>query len=61
MIIVILIVIKKIKINYMICIITLFLINLPTLIDIKIVLYLLFINKVKFITNTRQIGSFPTF
>ena len=39
----------------MICIIKLFLINLFMVINIKIVLYLLFINKVKFITNTRQI------
>ena len=38
----------------MICIIILFLISLFMVINIKIVLYLLFINKVKFITNTRQ-------
>ena len=49
------------KMNYMICIIILFLINLFMVINIKVVLYLLFINKVKFITNTRQIVSFPTF
>ena len=42
----------------MICIIILFLINLFMVINIKIVLYLLFINKVKFITNTRQIVNF---
>ena len=41
-----LIVIKKIKIKYMICIIILFLINSFIEINIKIVLYLLFINKV---------------
>ena len=52
---------KKKKKNYMICIIILFLINLFMVINIKKVLYLLFINKVKFITNTRQIVSFPTF
>ena len=37
---------KKIKIKYMICIIILFLINSFIVINIKIVLYLLFINKV---------------
>ena len=37
---------KKIKIKYMICIIILFLINSFKVINIKIVLYLLFINKV---------------
>ena len=37
---------KKIKINYLICIIILFLINSVIVINIKIVLYLLFINKV---------------
>ena len=37
---------KKIKIKYMICIIILFLINSFMVINIKIVLYLLFINKV---------------
>ena len=37
---------KKIKIKYMICIIILFLINSFIIINIKIVLYLLFINKV---------------
>ena len=37
---------KKIKIKYMICIIILFLINLFIVINIKIVLSLLFINKV---------------
>ena len=52
---------KKNKKNYVISIIILFLINLFMIINIKIVLYLLFINKVKFITNTRQIVSFPTF
>ena len=36
---------KKIKIKYMICIIILFLINLFVVINIKIVLSLLFINK----------------
>ena len=36
---------KKIKIKYMICMIILFLINLFIVINIKIVLYLLFINK----------------
>ena len=36
----------KIKIKYMICIIILFLINSFIIINIKIVLYLLFINKV---------------
>ena len=39
-------VIKKIKIKYMICIIILFLINSFIVINIKIVLYLLFLNKV---------------
>ena len=37
---------KKIKIKYMICIIILFLINSFIEINMKIVLYLLFINKV---------------
>ena len=37
---------KKIKIKYMICIIILFLINSFIVTNIKIVLYLLFINKV---------------
>ena len=37
--------IKKIKIKYMICIIILFLINSFIVINIKIVLYLLFINR----------------
>ena len=37
---------KKIKIKYMICIIILFLINSFIVIDIKIVLSVLFINKV---------------
>ena len=37
---------KKIKIKYMICIIIFFLINSFMVINIKIVLYLLFINKV---------------
>ena len=37
---------KKIKIKYMICMIILFLINLFMVINIKIVLSLLFINKV---------------
>ena len=37
---------KKIKIKYMICMIILFLINSFIVINIKIVLYLLFINKV---------------
>ena len=37
---------KKIEIKYMICIIILFLINSFMVINIKIVLYLLFINKV---------------
>ena len=37
---------KKIKIKYKICIIILFLINSFIVINIKIVLYLLFINKV---------------
>ena len=37
---------KKIKIKYMICVITLFLLNSFIVINIKIVLYLLFINKV---------------
>ena len=37
---------KKIKKKYMICIIILFLINSFIVINIKIVLYLLFINKV---------------
>ena len=36
---------KKIKIKYMICIIILFLINLFIVINIKTVLYLLFINR----------------
>ena len=36
---------KKIIIKYMICMIILFLINLFVVINIKIVLYLLFINK----------------
>ena len=37
---------KKIKIKYMICIIILFLTNSSIEINMKIVLYLLFINKV---------------
>ena len=37
---------KKVKIKYMICIIILFLINSFIVIDIKIVLSVLFINKV---------------
>ena len=36
---------KKLKIKHMICMIILFLINLFIVINIKIVLYLLFINK----------------
>ena len=46
MIIVVQIVIKKIKIKYMICIIILFLINTFIVINIKLVLSLLFVNKV---------------
>ena len=46
MIIVVQIVIKKIKIKYMICIIILFLINSFIVINIKLVLSLLFVNKV---------------
>ena len=38
---------KKIKIKYIICIIILFLINSLIVINIKIILYLLFINKVR--------------
>ena len=38
---------KKLKIKYMICIIILFLINSFIVINIKIVLSLLFINKVR--------------
>ena len=51
---------KKIKLKYMICIIILFLINSFIVINIKIVLSLLFINR-SFITNIRQIVSCPTF
>ena len=36
---------KKIKIKYVICLIILFLINLFIVINVKTVLYLLFINK----------------
>ena len=48
---------KKIELNYMICIIILFLINSFIVINLKIIFSLVIINKVKFITNTRQIVS----
>ena len=53
---------KKIKINYMICIIILFLINSFIVINIKIIFSLVSIKEhkqVKFITNTRQIVRCP--
>ena len=51
---------KKMKIKYMICIIILFLINSFIVINIKIVLSLLFINKViLLLTKTCQIVSCP--
>ena len=50
---------KKIKINYMIYIIILFLMNSFIVINIKIIFSSVIINKVKFITNTRQIVSCP--
>ena len=50
---------KKIKINYMIYIIILFLMNSFIVINIKIIFSSVIINKVMFITNTRQIVSCP--
>ena len=50
---------KKIKINYMIYIKILFLMNSFIIINIKIIFSSVIINKVKFITNTRQIVSCP--
>ena len=53
---------KKIKLKYMICMIILLLISSFIVINIKIVLYLLFINKVILLLNkTRHIVSCHTF